>query len=165
MKTITKALLCILLAVSLLLGLCACDNSLEGTYVLSSISYADGTTLSGKDLEAEMEAIWGTALSDTYLTLNADGTGVLCVYGFDQEIGYEDGKFWYTMDLESGLYIDEDVLEFDEEGFPIEDTTPTEDTEPTIPEEIQKDFTVDGKTITLDPEGFGEVMTFTKTKK
>ena len=162
MKTIWKMLLCALLAVCLLLGLCACGKGLEGAYSLSSITYPDGTTLAGMELQAEMEDVWGMELSDAYLTLHADGTGVLCLYGIDQEIGYEDGKFWYTTDLESGLYIDEGVLEFDEEGFPIEDTTPAKEAEPTVPDDIKLDFTVDGKTITLDPEGFGQVMTFTK---
>ena len=165
MKTITKTLLCILLTVSLMLSLCACGKRLEGTYILSSITYPDGTVLEGKELETEMSEVFGMELSETYVTLKEDGTGVMCVYGFDQEIGYENGKFWYLMDLESGLYIEEEILEFDEEGFPIEDTTPTEETEPTVPEEIKMDFTVSGKTITLDPEGLGEVMTFTKVKK
>ena len=116
MKTITKTLLCILLTVSLMLSLCACGKRLEGTYILSSITYPDGTVLEGKELETEMSEVFGMELSETYVTLKEDGTGVMCVYGFDQEIGYEDGKFWYLMDLESGLYIEEEILEFDEEG-------------------------------------------------
>ena len=165
MKLITKLFLCILLVVSLTLTLCACGKGLAGTYVLSRLTYPDGTVIEGTALETEMSEVYGMELSETYVTLNEDGTGIICVYGFDQEIGYEDGKFWYLMELESGLYIEEEFLEFDEEGFPIIDTTVTEETEPTVPEEIKYDFTISGKTITLDPEGMGEVMTFTKVKK
>ena len=162
MKLFTKLLLCVLLTLSLTLSLCACGKGQEGTYTLTRITFDDGTVLDGKVLEEEMRDTYGIELSDNYITLNEDGTGIVCIYGFGQEIGYKNGKFWYLMDLDSGLYIDEDIMEFDEEGFPIEDTTPAEETEPTIPEEIQRDFTVSGKTITLDPEGIGEVMTFTK---
>lgn len=172
MKKIAKIFLCALLAVSLLC-LCACGGKggtasssgkkLEGTYILSAITYADGTKLTGDDLKTEMEEVWGMELSETYLQLNGDGTGVLCVYGLPQEIGYENGKFWYSEFLDLGIELEEDILEFDEEGFPIIDTTPTtEATEPTIPEDLKLDFTVSGKTITLDPDGLGDVMAFTK---
>ena len=175
MKKITKILLCSLLALSLL-GLCACgkkgtvDSSdpeaikkLEGTYYLSAITYADGTKLAGDELVAEMQEIWGLEPEDNYLLLNGDGTGVLCIYDFAQNIGYEYGKFWYSDFLDFGIVIEEEIFEFDEEGLPIENTTPTtEATEPTIPEELKLDFTVSGKTITMDPDECGELMEFTK---
>lgn len=168
MKNIMKSLLCVALALCLALCLCACGGSkqdsnakLEGTYVLSKITYADGTTLTDDDLKAEIEEGWGLAPEDTYLELYSDGTGMLCVYGLPQEIAFADGKFWYTEFLDLGVEFEE-VLEFDEEGFPIENTSTEETTEPTVPEDIKLPFTVSGKTITLDPDGLGETMTFTK---
>ena len=161
MKTITRMLLCVSLAVCLLLGLCACKKEKSGTYILSSITYADGTTISGKDLQTEIEDVWGMELSDIYLQLNPDGTGILSVYGIEQEIGYKDDYFWYTDYLDVSLEIDE-PLEFDEEGFPIENTEETEATEPEIPEDLRLPLTVSGKTVTLDPDGFGDILTFTR---
>ena len=162
MKTIFKALLCVSLAVCLLLGLCACKKEKSGTYILSSITYADGTTISGKDLQAEIEDVWGMELSDIYLQLNPDGTGILCAYGLEQEIGYQDGKFWYLSELDYDPDLSDDIMEFDEDGFPIEDAAPTQETEFVVPEEIKMDYTRSGKSITLDPEGLGEIMTFTR---
>ena len=162
MRQMAKVLLCVLLVISLTLSFCACGKKLTGTYVLTKVSYEDGTVIEGKTLAEEMREFWGMEPSDNYITLNKDGTGILCVYGYEQEIGYQDGKFWYLMELDSGLFFEEEIVEYDEEGFPIIDDTPTEETEPSIPEEIMHDFTVSGKTITLDPEGFGEIMTFTK---
>ena len=161
MKTITRMLLCVSLAVCLLLGLCACKKEKSGTYILSSITYADGTTISGKDLQTEIEDVWGMELSDIYLQLNPDGTGILSVYGIEQEIGYKDDYFWYTDYLDVSLEIEE-PLEFDEEGFPIENTEETEATEPEIPEDLRLPLTVSGKTVTLDPDGFGDILTFTR---
>ena len=161
MKTITRMRLCVSVAVCLLLGLCACKKEKSGTYILSSITYADGTTISGKDLQTEIEDVWGMELSDIYLQLNPDGTGILSVYGIEQEIGYKDDYFWYTDYLDVSLEIEE-PLEFDEEGFPIENTEETEATEPEIPEDLRLPLTVSGKTVTLDPDGFGDILTFTR---
>ena len=165
MKSIAKILLCLLLVASLMLGLCACKKNLAGTYILSRIVFEDGTVLEGEELEYEMEYVFDMKLSDTYLKLNEDGTGTICIYGFEQEIGYDESSIWYMMDMELGMYLDDYYpMEFDEDGVPIEGDIP-EETEPTVPEEIKKPFTLKGKTITLDPEDLGEMMTFTKVKK
>lgn len=168
MKNITKTLLRAVLALCLVLCLCACGSKqtanakLEGTYVLSKLTYADGTTLTGDELKTEFEEGWGMDLEDNYLELHSDGTGVLCVYGLPQEIAFADGKFWYSEFLDLSIGVEEDVLEFDEDGFPIESSVTGETTEPTVPDDIKLPFTVSGKTITLDPDGLGETMTFTK---
>ena len=175
MKKIAKILLCSLLALSLLC-LCACgkkgtgDSSdpeaikkLEGTYVLTAMTYSDGTKLTGDELVTELQEVWGLEPEDNYLLLNGDGTGVLCIYDFAQNIGYEYGKFWYSDFLDFGIVIEEEIFEFDEEGFPIENTTPTtEATDPTIPADLLMEFTVSGNTIALDPDGLGELYEFTK---
>ena len=163
-----KSILIALLILSLLLGLCACGNKeanaaekLAGTYVLSKLTYADGVELTGGELKTELEEIWCMEVADTYLELRSDGTGSLSVYGMSMEIGWKDGYLWYSDFLDFGLHMDEDILEFDEDGVPIENTT-VETTEPTIPEDLRIPFTVSGKTISLDPEGLGEIMEFTK---
>lgn len=159
----TMNALCLLLVFSLVLCLAACSGKEDssGTYQLTGLKYADGTELTGDALKTEIEEGWAVALSDVYLTLNGDGTGILSVYGIEQEIGYKDGYFWYTDSLDIGLEIEE-PLEFDEEGFPIENTEETEPTEPVIPEDIRLPLTISGKTVTLDPDGFGDMLTFTR---
>lgn len=168
MRNSVKTLLIALLALSLLLGLCACGgkknasaSKLAGTYVLSKLTYADGAEVSGDELKQELTDIWGLELSENYLELHDDGTGVLCTYGMYMDIGWKDNYLWYSDYLDFGLYLEEDIMEFDEDGLPIENTT-TETTEATIPEDLRIPFTVSGKTISLDPDGLGDIMEFTK---
>lgn len=165
MTKFVKSLLLVLLTLSLMLGLGACGDKEEksteklvGTYILSKLTYADDVELTGDELKKEMEDIWCMDVSDTYVELRADGTGSLSVYGLSMEIGWKDGYLWYSEFLDLGL---DEILEFDEDGLPIENTT-EETTESTIPEDLRIPFTVSGKTISLDPEGLGEIMEFTK---
>lgn len=159
----TTNILCLLLVFGLVLCLAACSGK-EGsssTYQLTGLKYSDGTELTGDALKTEIEEGWAVELSDIYLTLNGDGTGILSVYGIEQEIGYKDDYFWYTDYLDVSLEIEE-PLEFDEEGFPIENTEETEATEPEIPEDLRLPLDISGKTVTLDPDGFGDILTFTR---
>lgn len=166
MKKFAKSLLCFVLVISFALCLGACKKKpekLAGMYVVTCITYADGTQLTGDALKQEMEEGYGLALEDTYLQLNADGTGVLSVYGFSRDIGFEYGKFWYGDIVEYSVIIDEEMaLEFDEDGLPIEQEESEEPTEFIVPESIKQEMTISRKTITLDPEDLGETFTFTK---
>lgn len=175
MKKIAYRLLSAVLLFSLLLCFAACNKqdpsspeSLAGTYYLSSITYSDGSSLSGDALRTEFEDGWGMALTDNYVELRTDGTGTVCIYGFPQEIAYADGYFWYPEFLMDEIYVEDEVIIEEvvtEDGEVMEIIVPVETTEPaetTIPEELKNPFTVSGNKITMDPEGLGETMTFTK---
>ena len=96
-----KSLFCLILVLCSILCLTACGSSestpsapaikqsVTGRYELQSITYTDGTSISG-DLLEETLALMG----DTFLELYEDQSALLCLYGVRTDMEFSDSEIW-----------------------------------------------------------------------
>ena len=108
MKKRFTAVLCLILALGCLLCLSACGGSEEpveetaikqyvtGRYEIQSITWDDGTTLTGDLLQEQVEI-----MGDTFVELYEDGTATLCLMGLRLDMQYSESKIWKD---DNGLY-------------------------------------------------------------
>ena len=100
MKKYLHSVLCLLLAVCIVMCFAACDNkndqttkAMAGTYKFQEMS-RDGVTVTVEDLQEVAEYYELDMDEFCYLTLNEDGTGVLCLMGQAADMVYDDTCIW-----------------------------------------------------------------------
>ena len=114
MKKNFKIALCLMLVLGSLLSLCACGGTgsapsgnvtvkqnVTGRYEIQSITWDDGTSTSGEELQSTLELMGG----DTFLELFSDNTATLCLLGQRADMEFSDSAMWrpdnelYTYDF------------------------------------------------------------------
>lgn len=105
MNKILKIALCVVMALTCLLCLCACGGEKEpavgvestiklnvtGKYELESIEWANGTVALGSTLQQSEDA-----MGDMYVELFSDGTAQLSLYGQIHDMEFSDDKMYQT---------------------------------------------------------------------
>ena len=105
MKQAMKAMMCVALAISVFLYLCACGAKNDtpaatdpvikqnaiGRYELEKIQYADGTVASGETLQQAEEA-----MGDMYVELFSDGTAQLSLLGQIKDMEFSADQLWQS---------------------------------------------------------------------
>ena len=104
MKKCYKIVLCLMLVLSCVMGLCACGGnkadtpateepvklSATGRYEIEAIRWDNGTESTGDQLQEQLALMGG----ETFLELNSDRTALLCLYGVCSDMEYSDTKIW-----------------------------------------------------------------------
>ena len=101
MKNNSAKLFCVIIILGLLLTLAACNR--EDTYVLRYME-VDGTRHALSDLDTR-----DTKAEDSFIKLNTDGTGEVCLFGEKIVIEWDGEKMWPVTN-------DDDIAAFNIDG-------------------------------------------------
>ncbi len=123
MKKIAKSF-CIVMALCLVFCLGACDNSSDESSNNVSASTATIYYLSGCRYDQEVYTLDQLEISDpsmSYIYFEPNGTGILCIDGWETFFSYADGQLWDDIDpnTKCNYTVSGDSLTLEQDGYTL----------------------------------------------